>query len=191
MASRCASGSRLAAALRDVSLRSSGDLLAAAASAVCRRSSGFLAVAALRDLSLRCSGVSLAAPFRAAARRPSGPLVAAAFRAASLRFLRASSVSVTISLPASSLAPRRVEHPRQPRPPRLGPARSCLGGAHCAAPAVLLHRHDPRLLGPQALGVSLRRGQGGERPGPHEADRPPRRIGPAVSRARLAQLDLV
>src|SRR3954470_22229573 len=70
-------------------------------------------------------------------------------------------------------------------------ARSRFVIVHHPTPAVRLDRHDPRLLGPQTLGVNPCRVQGGERPRPYEAGRPPRRAGPTVSRVRLAQLDLV
>src|SRR4051812_33173618 len=59
-------------------------------------------------------------------------------------------------------------------------ARSRLGGVHHPAPAVAFHPYDPRLLGPQALGVGVRRLRGGEperRHGPvrpDAPDRPPR-----------------
>src|SRR3954454_2917390 len=77
------------------------------------------------------------------------------------------------------------------RKPRLAPSRP--GGVHHPAPAVALHRHDPRLLGPQALGVGLRRLHAAELErhdpvDPDASDRPPRRPGPLVG---LAQLDLV
>src|SRR6185369_9625226 len=66
---------------------------------------------------------------------------------------------------------------------RTGLGRSRLVGVHHPARAVALHDHDARLPVAQTPGVGLRRFQPGERPGPHEADRPPRRAGPLVLRA--------
>src|SRR4051795_4595834 len=50
-------------------------------------------------------------------------------------------------------------------------ARSRFVIVHHPTPAVRLDRHDPRLLGPQTLGVNPCRVQGGERPRPYEAGR--------------------
>src|SRR3954453_15442921 len=102
MASRYASGPRLAAPFRAASLRRSGPLVAAPLRAACRAPSLPL----------------VAAAFRAAALRASGLRARAALRACSLRLRRASSVSVIVP-PAGStpLAPQPLEHPRPPRPP--------------------------------------------------------------------------
>src|SRR4051794_22463585 len=63
----------------------------------------------------------------------------------------------------------------------------------CPQPAARRRAPPPPPASPgcQASGVGPRRDQGGERPAPQEADRPPRRAGPAVARIGLAQLDLV
>src|SRR3954454_8959783 len=80
---------------------------------------------------------------------------------------------------------------------RAGAHRLCLGCAHHPAPAVLLHRHDPRLSRVHASGAGLRRLQPAERQGrhgpvgAHVPDQSPRRAGPLVLLLGLAQLDLV
>ena len=108
--------------------------------------------------------------------RPEAPLLAA--RIGERRPVWAQANSRRRRRPASRPGTRSGRWPRRRargsgRPARASGRLSCpsllglrstrrisasrLGGVHRPAPAVVLDRHDPRLLGPQALGVGLRR----------------------------------